>query len=542
MKMNIYKIKYIGVCLILSILILTGCQTRSKPILNSDNMTSATDNIHNNENIIFIDPIIEYETRKILNKNDGDIIKEDVLSIEEFGTDEYGGIFGNIYGKKITTLNDLKWFENLRILNLSNCGINNLYDIENLVNLEELYVGNNNISNIEPIKNLTNLISFDCSENNVNDYLPLSNLVNLEKLCIGNNNMDYIDLSPLKNLVNLKSLYAPWCGISDISVLYNIPKLKDLTLCNNNIIDINVLNNYKTFNYLDLSNNQIIDISPIDNLKILEYINLNGNAIPENVLKKFYEPKAEDYFIKTFSEKIKEDMPEFIFNIEAYFNKEYNSYFIKTLTVINTSNEKTIQTISIPELTFWGYTDIRDKDTMGFNLEDLNFDKYKDIKIYDIINGKHQEWIFLVWNPSKNIFEVNRDLNEIWEPTFDQENELIYGIERDSASDHNYSKYKYINGKPVLIYFCEERDVERSNEQIKNYFEMISITSDIDDFRIFRRIISEQNDKMSKMEIVSDEYVFFPYSDTGSYEEENIITKIKISSEIGQIIYNDGEP
>jgi len=54
-----------------------------------------------------------------------------------------------------------------------------------------------------------------------------------------------------------------------------------------------------------------------------------------------------------------------------------------------------LQTISIPELAMNGQPFTYDsmKDTLGFELEDLNFDGYQDIRLFDTTNGNYRvEW------------------------------------------------------------------------------------------------------------------------------------------------------
>ena len=495
--------------------------------------------IDQNTIITFADPIIEAETRMILNKPSGDITEGDVSGIECFGGDG-NGQFGDISGT-ITTLTDLRWFVNLKTLVLSGCNISNLNGIEDLTNLQTLYVRRNNISSIEPVRSLVNLISFDCSGNRIRNYSALSGLVNLQNLWIGDSGIGPTDLSPLKNLAKLKSLYAPWCGISNISVLSDKYDLTYLQLFHNNISDISVLKGLVNLNYLSLDMNDVTDISALDGLTNLTYIGLQDNLIPDNELKEYYEPKDNDYYTSTFYGKLNVDnMPEFKFDIQAYFNKEMNGYSVQTITITDTSTGKAIQTISIPGLTIFGQTDISvyDKDTMGFQLEDMNFDGYKDIRLFDTQNGNYrQEWIYLIWKPEKNIFVDDKRLNDISMANFDQENKLIYGMERGSAVDHYYSTYKYINGTPTLIATYSEEGLFLNDEQIKKYLDLASVKTEATDFIAFHEINSELDEKTGSMIITHDEIVVYANSDMLS--DSDVIMKFDASSEIGLEILNE---
>jgi len=526
--------------------IIAGSLPSSSPTtsVSYSSTTSATpmpteeQTIDPNAVITFADPVIESETRKILNRPSGNISEGDVSGIECFGGDG-NGQFGDISGN-ITTLTDLRWFVNLKMLVLSGCNISNLNGIEDLSNLQTLYVRRNNISSIEPVRNLVNLISFDCSGNRIRDYSALSGLVNLQNLWIGDSGIGPTDLSPLKNLTDLKSLYAPWCGISDISVLSDKYDLMYLQLFHNNISYISVLKGLTKLNYLSLNMNDITDISVLDGLTNLTYIGLQDNPVPDNELQEYYEPKDSDYSVSTFYGKLNDNMPEFKFDIRAYFNKEMNGHSVQTITVTDTSTGKAVQTISIPELTIFGQTDISvyDKDTMGFQLEDMNFDGYKDIRLFDTQNGNYrQEWIYLIWNSEKNIFVDDKRLNDISMANFDQENKLIYGMERGSAVDHYYSTSKYIDGTPTLIATYSEEGLFLNDDQIKKYLDLASVKTDVTDFMAFHEMNTELDEKTGSMITTSDEIVVYANSDMLS--DSDVITKFDASSEIGLAILNE---
>ena len=135
-------------------LFLTGCKAQHSNFDN-ETMLQRQEDIFNekitsrlksqidplkNAVLSFSDPFIEAETRKILNKPEGDILIRDVLTITALD------FWGNI-----STLKDLKWFTNLESITLRYCDIKNLEGIENLINLKKLDVGYNNISNLDTI-------------------------------------------------------------------------------------------------------------------------------------------------------------------------------------------------------------------------------------------------------------------------------------------------------------------------------------------------------------------------------------------------------
>ena len=141
----------------------------------------------------------------------------------------------------------------------------------------------------------------------------------------------------------------------------------------------------------------------------------------------FDEQKNEaSMFTVTQKGRLREDMPEFTFVLTAYRDIGWGSYALQSLEV--REGDTVLQTIAIPELTVFGQTQIYDsmEDTLGFELEDVNFDGYLDIRQYDAPNGNYrEEWIYLVWDPGENRFEHDVRLNQISLATFDQVEQLM---------------------------------------------------------------------------------------------------------------------
>lgn len=430
--------------------------------------------------ITFADSMIEQETRKILNKPAGEITEAEVLTITEFGQWERDGVIEYFEGE-VTTLSDLKWFKNLKQLHLPNCSVQSLEGIEELTALESLDIRDNDIQSIEPVKNLKNLEDLDCADNPISDFSALSGLTKLEWLSIGDSTVT--DLSMVKNLTELTHLYVPDCGISDLSPLKNLNKLEFLELRKNNINDIEALAGLQRLQYLNIEENQVSDISVLYALPDLQTVDLNGNPIPAGERVKFYEPRESDYVTVTFREKIREDMPLFRFDLAAHYDRQRNAYALDTITVTDLSEEKVLQTTSIPELAHFGNTAIYDKETMGFELEDMNFDGYQDVRLYDTTNGNYLvEYIYLIWNLQKRQFEPDERLNEIPLANFNQEEKVIYGMTRGSASEHTYFTYQY-EGQEILLmekvsenqYYLMEEEKEQLKEVLPSLPEKVGI-------------------------------------------------------------------
>lgn len=475
------------------------------------------------EEIIFKSAAIEEKTREILHKTDGIITRADVLAITEFEMD----------AECTAPFEDLQWFENLESVRLFRCGVQSLSGVERLASLKVLWVRDNEIADIGPVSGLTSLVHFSCAGNPVSDYAPVRKLTGLEELQIGDNGSAYTDIEALSGLTNLTRLYAPWCGIEDISALGNLTKLEYLNLFHNRIEDISVLKHLAKLNYLELGLNRITDITPLYALNDLTDISLRDNEIPTQELSAFYEQKnADAAFTVTQKGRLREDMPEFTFRLNAYWDLQWDGYALQSLEICE--GDTVVQTISIPELTAFGQTRIYDtmEDTLGFELEDVNFDGYLDIRQYDTPNGNYrQEWIYLVWNHDEYKFEYDARLNQISLATFDQEEQLIYGMERGGAVYHYYSTYQYIDGEPVKIRYVEEEGIFLDDDQFNEICNAASGKTEETSYdgSWFYLHSMERNEATGELETVSEEYVF-----DSSRESEEF--RVDVASWLGQQI------
>lgn len=521
------------------------------------NPTESTQQEPISEEIVFHSPEIEGRTRELLEKPEGAITKSDVLAITEFGFDGYEEILCE------RPFLDLQWFCNLEKVNLYNCGVQSLEGVEALTALKTLWVNDNHITDITPVISLTGLVDFHCVGNDIEDYAPVSELVHLENLQIGNASETEVDITLVANLTNLKELYARNCGISDISALSSLTQLEELNLGNNrisdisplknmqnltevcldhnNIVDISPLENKQKLTHLNLGNNQISIITPLYGLHALTYIELEGNRISDSAFQQFYEERQNDLITVTQTGKLREDMPEFMFRLSAYYDLRRESYALQTIDVYQ--GDTRLQTISIPELTMEGQTciDVSSQDTLGFELEDVNFDGYQDIRLFDTLNGNYRtEWIYLVWNVEEQKFENDTRLNQISLAVFDQKEQLIYGMERGGAAYHYYSTYRYIDDEIVEIRYYEEEGLALSDEQIRQYYDAASVKTDGVAFDAWYEHVMERNAVSGKMETVSEEYVFNPYDSAGkAIENEEEQLRVDVSSELGAQIRAD---
>ncbi len=514
------------------------------------NPTETVQQVSLSEEILFHSPEIERRTRELLEKPEGAITKSDVLAITEFDFDGYEEIS---CGKPFL---DLQWFCNLEKVSLYHCGVQSLEGVEALTALKTLWVSRNHITDITPVSSLTRLVSFHCLGNDIDDYTPVSGLVHLEDLEIGNVSEAKVDITFVTNMTNLKSLFARDCGISDISALGGLAQLEELSLGYNRISDISPLKNLQNLTKVYLNNNRIDDISPLENkqkltslelennrisdiaplygLHALKHIELKGNRISDSAFEQFFAERKDELITVTQTGKLREDMPEFTFRLTAYDDLRRECYALQTIDVYQ--GDTLLQAISIPELTWEGQTL---QSTLEIVMEDVNFDGYQDILVFDVLNGNYRtEWIYLVWNVEEQRFENDIRLNQISLAVFDQEKQLIYGMECGGAAYHYYSTYQYIDGEIVKIRYYEEEGIFIFDEKIRQYYDAASVETGGVTFDAWYAHVMERNAASGQLETVSEEYVFESYDSEGKAIEEEQL-RIDVSSELGAQISAD---
>lgn len=514
------------------------------------NPTETVQQVSLSEEILFHSPEIERRTRELLEKPEGAITKSDVLAITEFDFDGYEEIS---CGKPFL---DLQWFCNLEKVSLYHCGVQSLEGVEALTALKTLWVSRNHITDITPVSSLTRLVSFHCLGNDIDDYTPVSGLVHLEDLEIGNVSEAKVDITFVTNMTNLKSLFARDCGISDISALGGLAQLEELSLGYNRISDISPLKNLQNLTKVYLNNKRIDDISPLENkqkltslelennrisdiaplygLHALKHIELKGNRISDSAFEQFFAERKDELITVTQTGKLREDMPEFTFRLTAYYDLRREGYALQTIDVYQ--GDTLLQAISIPELTWEGQTL---QSTLEIVMEDVNFDGYQDILVFDVLNGNYRtEWIYLVWNVEEQRFENDIRLNQISLAVFDQEKQLIYGMERGGAAYHYYSTYQYIDGEIVKIRYYEEEGIFIFDEKIRQYYDAASVETGGVTFDAWYAHVMERNAASGQLETVSEEYVFESYDSEGKAIEEEQL-RIDVSSELGAQISAD---
>lgn len=90
--------------------------------------------------------------------------------------------------------------------------------------------------------------------------------------------------------------------------------------------------------------------------------------------------------------------------------------------------------------------------SLGFIIEDMNFDGYKDIRIQrNTPAGPNISYYCWLWDNDAMQFVNNKNLEGIIAPRFDPDKKIITSFLRESAGHHYDYTYKYIDGIPTVI-------------------------------------------------------------------------------------------
>jgi len=90
-----------------------------------------------------------------------------------------------------------------------------------------------------------------------------------------------------------------------------------------------------------LSNNDISDISPLEKFADKGKFKFDGNPISKDALEKFY---GSTITLTTY-EKLNDDMPEYKFDLQGYYDIDLGKYTLETLKITDTANNEIIQEI-----------------------------------------------------------------------------------------------------------------------------------------------------------------------------------------------------
>lgn len=166
----------------------------------------------------------------------------------------------------------------LRVVDLSNAGIQNLSGLEHAVNLTHLRLYGNEIMDLTPLEQLTQLREIDVRNNYITSIQPLAALHQLGRLYISNNSIKSIDA--VREFSRLHTLHASGNQISSLEALEELHSLKWLEISNNDIKDLIPLAEQTQLEQLNVANNQISGLDVLSDLpNTLRELNVAGNQI-----------------------------------------------------------------------------------------------------------------------------------------------------------------------------------------------------------------------------------------------------------------------
>ena len=205
-----------------------------------------------------------------------------------------------IYSSDFTNddLDDLKYFVNLKLLDIRSFGLTDLQNAPLLEKLESLSISTGNhaidltdlkkfpnlkslemgdVKNLQSLSNLKKLRTIELYTSGISDISCLSELHFITRLVLGGNEIE--DLSPFASLKKLKELRLNGNRISDLTPLRGLKNIKTLSLCYNQIHDISPLSELVSLEKIYFGENKIQNISALSNCENLRVIEIFGNPL-----------------------------------------------------------------------------------------------------------------------------------------------------------------------------------------------------------------------------------------------------------------------
>lgn len=240
---------------------------------------------------IIEDPALENGLKLILNKpldvplTPSDLEQLKVVDLSNAGIQNLSGLeYANnlthlrLYGNEIDDLTPLEHLSQLREIDVRNNYITSIDALADLKELGRLYISNNSISSIEAVRGFTRLHTLHASGNQIISLSPLSDANALKWLEISNNTIS--DLTPLVGKTRLQQLNVANNKIQTLDVLAELPNtLQNLNVAGNHIADLTPLEHMTRLRTLDISGNQVQHLNGLEGLTGLTELNAESNQI-----------------------------------------------------------------------------------------------------------------------------------------------------------------------------------------------------------------------------------------------------------------------
>ncbi len=160
---------------------------------------------------------------------------------------------------------------------------------------------------------------------------------------------------------------------------------------------------------------------------------------------------AEEFRV---SEKLQADMPKFQFTLlyektsrsqavgeekEISYDQESEYFYISTIFIIREDNATAVQRIDLNP-----YSETCDDETLGFVLEDMNFDGYLDMRVMQYMSaGVNIPYYCWLWDPYTQQFVYNEQLSLLSSPMFDAASQEVMAFELVNDSTYIDTTYRY---------------------------------------------------------------------------------------------------
>ena len=173
---------------------------------------------------------------------------------------------------------------------------------------------------------------------------------------------------------------------------------------------------------------------------------------------------------KSISTKIHPSIPAYMFVLTEDSSKFINKFGLQEFRcrIIQTDNNNTIQNILFESIDT-SYLD--NPNIPGFEIQDFNFDGYKDIKLFknaSVTSGFFQFWLY---NPASGQFALQVKLSELPSPTFNVEKKLIKSRWKSPRCPNDiwYTDSYQLVDNILFQIKCEEAEVYDEEESANDY-------------------------------------------------------------------------
>ncbi len=157
------------------------------------------------------------------------------------------------------------------------------------------------------------------------------------------------------------------------------------------------------------------------------------------------EMKTETALNIEIKDKINESLPEATFKISGKKTDDLSS--AGKIEVKMEGDGKNIN-----QLITFDPTETPDEKTLGFIVEDMNFDGYKDIRIQQFLPaGPNTPYLCWIWDKENFTFVEHTELEELTSPVFDAKTKTVKASVRDNAATYYENEYKYMKDILTLV-------------------------------------------------------------------------------------------